>query len=45
MRLPQRTEPLHVGRSTIVVRTEVRDDRDKLVAHIVQTQAVIQLDP
>lgn len=38
------TEPLHVGRSTIVVRTEVRDGRDKLVAHIVQTQAVIQLE-
>jgi uncharacterized protein (TIGR00369 family) len=39
------TEALHVGRSTIVVRTEVRDDRGKLVAHIVQTQAVIQLEP
>ena len=38
------TEPLHVGRSTIVVRTEVRDNRHKLVAHIVQTQAVIQLE-
>jgi 1,4-dihydroxy-2-naphthoyl-CoA hydrolase len=38
------TTPLHVGRSTIVVRTEVRDGRDKLVAHVVQTQAVIQLD-
>lgn len=38
------TVPLHVGRTTIVVRTEVRDGRDKLVAHVVQTQAVIQLD-
>ena len=38
------TEPLHVGRTTIVVRTEVRDMRDKLVAHVVQTQAVVQLD-
>jgi uncharacterized protein (TIGR00369 family) len=38
------TEPLHVGRTTIVVRTEVRDTRDKLVAHLVQTQAVVQLD-
>ena len=38
------TEPLHVGRTTIVVRTEIRDGRGKLVAHVVQTQAVIQLD-
>jgi uncharacterized protein (TIGR00369 family) len=38
------TEPLHVGRTTIAVRTEVRDERGKLVSHIVQTQAVIQLD-
>jgi uncharacterized protein (TIGR00369 family) len=37
------TEPLHVGRTTIVVRTEVRDRRDKLVAHVVQTQAVMQV--
>lgn len=32
--------PLHVGRTTIAVRTEVTDDRDRLVAHVVQTQAV-----
>jgi uncharacterized protein (TIGR00369 family) len=38
------TQPLHVGRTTIVLRTEVRDGRDKLVAHVVQTQAVVQLD-
>jgi len=33
--------PLHVGRSTIAVRTEVFDDDDRLVAHVVQTQAVV----
>jgi uncharacterized protein (TIGR00369 family) len=38
------TEPLHVGRTTIVVRTEIRDNRGKLVAHVVQTQAVVRLD-
>lgn len=37
------SEPLHVGRTTIVVRTEIRDGRDKLVAHVVQTQAVVVL--
>lgn len=39
-----RSEPLHVGRTTIVVRTEIRDARKKLVAHVVQTQAVVLLD-
>ncbi len=34
--------PLHVGRTVIVVRTEVVDRDDKLVAHAVQTQAVLQ---
>jgi uncharacterized protein (TIGR00369 family) len=33
--------PLHVGRTTIVVRTEVRDDDDRLVAQVTQTQAVL----
>ncbi len=33
--------PLHVGRTTIAVRTEVTDDADRLVAHVVQTQAVL----
>ena len=35
------TKPVHVGRSTIVVQTELRDDADKLVALTLQTQAVI----
>lgn len=33
--------PLHVGRTTIVVQTEVRDDADKLVSLTIQTQAVL----
>jgi uncharacterized protein (TIGR00369 family) len=33
--------PLHVGRSTIAVVTELRDDRDRLVAQVTQTQAVL----
>ena len=34
--------PLHVGRTTIVVQTELRDSNDKLVALVTQTQAVMQ---
>jgi 1,4-dihydroxy-2-naphthoyl-CoA hydrolase len=37
------TRPVHVGRTTIVVQTESRDDRDKLVALTLQTQAVVPL--
>jgi 1,4-dihydroxy-2-naphthoyl-CoA hydrolase len=33
--------PLHVGRSTIVVQTELRDADDRLVASVTQTQAVL----
>ena len=33
--------PLHVGRSTIVVRTDLRDDRDRPVAQVTQTQSVL----
>jgi uncharacterized protein (TIGR00369 family) len=36
--------PLHVGRSTIVVQTELRDDGDRLVAFVIQTQAVLRPD-
>lgn len=32
--------PLHVGGSTICVQTELLDDEGRLVAHVVQTQAV-----
>ena len=33
--------PLHAGRTTIVVQTELRDANDKLVAMVTQTQAVL----
>jgi 1,4-dihydroxy-2-naphthoyl-CoA hydrolase len=33
--------PLHVGRTTIVVQTDLRDANDKLVALVTQTQAVL----
>jgi uncharacterized protein (TIGR00369 family) len=33
--------PLHVGRTTIVVNTEIRNDEGKLVAVVTQTQAVL----
>jgi uncharacterized protein (TIGR00369 family) len=35
------TMPLHVGRTTIVLQTDLRDDRAKRVALVTQTQAVI----
>lgn len=34
--------PLHVGRTTIAVQTEVRDGAGKLVSLTIQTQAVLQ---
>ena len=37
------SHPLHVGRTTIVVQTELRDANDKLVALVTQTQAVLTL--
>jgi acyl-coenzyme A thioesterase PaaI-like protein len=40
-RRARRRRPLHVGRSTIVVHTELRDDEDRLVAFVIQTQAVL----
>ena len=33
--------PLHKGRSMIVVRTELLDDGDRMVAHVTQSQAVL----
>ncbi|RCW46083.1 uncharacterized protein (TIGR00369 family) [Halopolyspora algeriensis] len=33
--------PLHAGRTTITVRTELFDDQQRLVAHTTQTQAVL----
>jgi 1,4-dihydroxy-2-naphthoyl-CoA hydrolase len=33
---------LHAGSTTIVIETEVRDDKDRLVAKTTQTQAVLR---
>jgi 1,4-dihydroxy-2-naphthoyl-CoA hydrolase len=35
------SRPLHTGRRTIVVDTELYDDNEKLVARVTQTQAVL----
>jgi 1,4-dihydroxy-2-naphthoyl-CoA hydrolase len=35
------TTPIHVGRTTIVVQTDLRDEAGKRVALVTQTQAVI----
>lgn len=35
------SRPLHVGRTTIVVQTDLTDDRGKHVAQVTQTQAVL----
>jgi uncharacterized protein (TIGR00369 family) len=36
------TQPLHVGRTTIVVQTDITDDDGKLLAQVTQTQAVLR---
>jgi 1,4-dihydroxy-2-naphthoyl-CoA hydrolase len=35
------TRPLHVGRSFIVIQTELTDDQGRRVAQVTQTQAVL----
>jgi uncharacterized protein (TIGR00369 family) len=35
------SSPLHVGRTTIVVQTDLRNDAGKRVAQVTQTQAVL----
>jgi uncharacterized protein (TIGR00369 family) len=35
------SRPLHVGRTVIVVETDVRDPQDRLVARVLQTQLVL----
>jgi 1,4-dihydroxy-2-naphthoyl-CoA hydrolase len=35
------TRPLHVGRTLIVVQTDLRDDDQRRVAQVTQTQAVL----
>jgi uncharacterized protein (TIGR00369 family) len=39
-RLTARARPLRVGRSVIVVQTELHDDAGRLIAHTTQAQAV-----
>jgi uncharacterized protein (TIGR00369 family) len=41
-RIHSTSRPLHVGRTTIVVQTDLVDDRGKRVAQVTQTQAVLQ---
>jgi 1,4-dihydroxy-2-naphthoyl-CoA hydrolase len=40
-----RARPLHVGRTTIVVDTELYDDQERLVGRVTQTQAVLAPRP
>jgi uncharacterized protein (TIGR00369 family) len=35
------SQPLHVGRTVVVVQTDLRDDDGRLVAQVTQTQAVL----
>lgn len=39
------SRPLHIGRTTIVVETELHDDAGRLVAKTTQTQAVLPASP
>ena len=39
------SRPLHVGRATIVVQTDLLDDRGRRVAQVTQTQAVLAPTP
>jgi uncharacterized protein (TIGR00369 family) len=41
-RIEATSRPLHVGRTVIVVETDVRDADGRLVARVTQTQAVLQ---
>ncbi|MGH9110358.1 MAG: PaaI family thioesterase [Acidimicrobiales bacterium] len=36
------SHPLHVGRTVVVVETDVRDDRQRPVARVVQSQLVLR---
>jgi uncharacterized protein (TIGR00369 family) len=39
-----RAAPVHVGSTTIVVQTDIVDDRDRLVSRTIQTQLVLRPD-
>ena len=36
------SRPLHAGRSVVVVETDVLDDQQRLVARVIQSQAVLR---
>jgi 1,4-dihydroxy-2-naphthoyl-CoA hydrolase len=36
-----RSRPLHTGRTVVVVETDLRDDRNRLVARVTQSQLVL----
>ena len=36
------SRPLHAGRSVVVVQTDVLDDQQRLVARVIQSQAVLR---
>jgi 1,4-dihydroxy-2-naphthoyl-CoA hydrolase len=40
-----RSRPIHVGKTVIVVQTDLRDADGRPVAHVVQTQAVLASRP
>lgn len=40
--LQARSRPLHKGRTTIVVETDLLDDDERLVARVTQTQAILE---
>ena len=40
-----RARPLHVGRTTIVIDTELFDDQERMVGRVTQTQAVLAPRP
>ncbi|MEX0584075.1 MAG: PaaI family thioesterase [Sneathiella sp.] len=44
-RITATARPLHVGGSTIVIETEVRNDAGKLVGKVTQTQTVLRPRP
>jgi 1,4-dihydroxy-2-naphthoyl-CoA hydrolase len=35
------SRPLHVGRSTIAIATEIRDDDERLLVQVIQSQAIL----
>jgi len=39
------TRPLHVGRTTVVVQTDLHDAESRRVAQVTQTQAVLKVRP